>query len=57
MPKSRSSAGESDANRPHKRYALAATVEIRASVLRGTVLAQLGNISLSGSYVHMQQQA
>src|SRR5579864_9771188 len=55
MPESRSSAGESAANRPHTRYALAATVEIRASVLKGTVLAQLGNVSLSGCYVNTPQ--
>ncbi|HLX76321.1 MAG TPA: PilZ domain-containing protein [Terriglobales bacterium] len=55
MSESRSSAGESAANRPHTRYALAATVEIRASVLKGTVLAQLGNVSLSGCYVNTPQ--
>jgi PilZ domain len=43
------------AQRPHKRYNLATTVEIRAASLRGTVLAQLGNISLSGCYVHTPQ--
>ena len=45
-----SSAGEGI--RPHTRYTLATTVEIRAASLRGTVLAQLDNISLSGCYVH-----
>lgn len=48
-----SAAGET--NRPHTRYPLATTVEIRASNLRGVVLAQLGNISLSGCYVHTPQ--
>jgi hypothetical protein len=48
-----SSAGE--AQRPHTRYTLATMVEIRAASLRGTVLAQLGNISLSGCYVHTPQ--
>ena len=48
-----SAAGE--ANRPHIRYPLATTVEIRTSSLRGVVLAQLGNISLSGCYVHTPQ--
>ena len=48
-----SSAGEGI--RPHTRYTLAAMVEIRAASLRGTVLAQLGNISLSGCYVHTPQ--
>jgi hypothetical protein len=44
-----------DNERPHTRYALATTVEIRSSSLRGVVLAQLGNISLSGCYVHTPQ--
>lgn len=48
-----SSAGEGI--RPHTRYMLATMVEIRAASLRGTVLAQLGNISLSGCYVHTPQ--
>jgi len=48
-----SAAGE--AQRPHSRYSLATMVEIRAASLRGTVLAQLGNISLSGCYVHTPQ--
>ena len=48
-----SQAGE--ALRPHTRYTLATTVEIRSASLRGTVLAQLGNISLSGCYVHTPQ--
>ena len=41
--------------RPHTRYNLATMVEIRATSLRGTVLAQLDNISLSGCYVHTPQ--
>lgn len=49
-----SSAAE-EAQRPHTRYNLATMVEIRAASLRGTVLAQLGNISLSGCYVHTPQ--
>ena len=48
-----SQAGE--ALRPHTRYTLATTVELRAASLRGTVLAQLGNVSLSGCYVHTPQ--
>jgi len=48
-----SQAGE--ALRPHTRYTLATTVEIRSGSLRGTVLAQLDNISLSGCYVHTPQ--
>ncbi len=48
-----SAAGE--AQRPHTRYSLATTVEIRAASLRGTVLAQLDNISLSGCYVQTPQ--
>lgn len=55
MPKTGSSPGESAASRPHTRYALAATVEIRASALKGTVLAQLSNVSLSGCYVNTPQ--
>ena len=49
-----SAAGEP--SRPHARYSLAATVEIRASGLPGTVLAQLSNISLSGCYVNTPQK-
>ena len=41
--------------RPHTRYTLATTVELRTASLRGTVLAQLDNISLSGCYVHTPQ--
>ena len=44
-----------DNERPHTRYTLATTVELRATTLRGTVLAQLDNISLSGCYVHTPQ--
>jgi hypothetical protein len=45
-----------DNERPHTRYALATTLEIRAASLGGVVLAQLGNISLSGCYIHTPQQ-
>jgi PilZ domain-containing protein len=48
-----SSAGQ--ALRPHTRYNMAATVELRSANLRGVVLAQLGNVSLSGCYVHTPQ--
>ncbi len=48
-----SAAGESTS--PHPRYPLATTVEIRAATLGGTVLAELGNISLSGCYVNTPQ--
>lgn len=37
---------------PHTRYNLTTTVEIRAASLRGTVLARLDNIRLSGCDVH-----
>lgn len=49
------SSATGEASRPHTRYTLATTVEIRSANLRGTVLAQLGNISLSGCYVHTPQ--
>ena len=47
--------GAGEVNRPHARYPLATTVEIRDSGLGGTVLAQLDNISLSGCYVNTPQ--
>ena len=46
---------EMGVGRPHTRYSLAATVEIRGASLAGTVLAQLGNISLSGCYLYTPQ--
>ena len=49
------STAEGEAQRPHARYTLATMVEIRAASLRGAVLAQLENISLSGCYVHTPQ--
>ncbi len=49
------SSGTSESNQPHPRYPLATTVEIRAATLGGTVLAELGNISLSGCYVNTPQ--
>jgi hypothetical protein len=42
--------------RPHARYLLAGTVEIRELSLDGPVLGQLRNISLSGCYVTTQRQ-
>jgi hypothetical protein len=38
-------------DRAHPRYPLAATVEIREAGLGAAVLAQLGNVSLSGCYL------
>ncbi|HEV2117206.1 MAG TPA: PilZ domain-containing protein [Terriglobales bacterium] len=50
------SSATGEPSRPHTRYSLATTVEIRASGLPGTVLAQLSNISLSGCYVSTPQK-